>query len=279
MRFLLVFCASLFGCSIKSSTSSNTTITQNKVVPQAEYKAGQGPTETKGITKVEVLGIIDLQTEFEGFSMPIHMRARRLSIDETGVVAAHEHQARPGIAVMLSGEMTEFRDTQSFVRKVGDHSFEKTGVTHWWENKSGAPAQALVVDILTPKEEVSLTAFQKNFEWKEAPTENVGLSITKKAMLSLSGEDTVLSNKSLRLRVVDVAPDGVVGNHLHTSRPGFAYIVHGTLVEYRNDQSTSQKHETGTLVVEQNGVQHYWKNESGQTATVMVVDIVPTPKE
>ena len=92
--------------------------------------------------------------------------------------------------------------------------------------------------------------------------------------LTLTGEYPSLEGKSLRLRVVDVAPQGTVGLHLHKGRPGFAYILSGIFTEYRNDQEAKREHKTGSLVVERDGVQHWWKNESKANASVLVIDII-----
>ena len=266
MRMIMFFLA--IGCGTSKVKS-----TVPEVVPQTEYKQTEGPTKTQGISKVEVLGTINLQTEFTTLTSPLQMRARRLSISETGVVAAHEHQSRPGIAFMLSGEMTEFRGGESFVRKPGDHSFEQTGVTHWWENRSGKTAQALVVDILLPADSDSKEAHKETFVWPDPPKENSGLSIEKTAEIDLSSENAAFQGKKLRMRVIGVSPSGVVANHLHTSRPGFAYVLSGVLTEYRNDGSEEAKHEPGSLVIESHGVRHHWQNETEEQAKVLVIDI------
>ena len=67
-----------------------------------------------------------------------------------GVVGVHQHARRPGVLYMLEGELVEVRNDSKtpFQRGVGDVSFEKGGVIHWWRNDSGAEAIALVVDIV-----------------------------------------------------------------------------------------------------------------------------------
>jgi quercetin dioxygenase-like cupin family protein len=125
----------------------------DSVVPQAERKIAQdlkatGPKENKGVAVVQ-LGSTSLEGELPGVVGKI-MRAREITIEPGGVVAVHQHDGRPGLAYILEGEVYEHRndETGSVLRKVGAISFEKTGVTHWWENKSDKKMRAIVVDIV-----------------------------------------------------------------------------------------------------------------------------------
>lgn len=124
------------------------------VVPDAEKtiaqdKALEGPDKTSGIASVDLLAAIALGQEFEALKGQ-QLRVRELVIAPGGVVAVHEHNQRPGVAYIIEGEMTEHRSDQDapIVHKAGSVAVEHTGVSHWWENKSDAPARALVIDIL-----------------------------------------------------------------------------------------------------------------------------------
>ncbi len=262
----------MLACASKTPTTTQSN--NPSVVPAAETTAHEGPQKTVGITGVEILGMIDLQLEFDGFEEQVVMRARRLEISETGVVAAHEHQSRPGVAFMLAGAMTEFRDGKEILRKKGELSFERTGVKHWWKNLSGAPASALVVDILTPADPATIPSHTAKASPQNAEAQNTGLTIVKKDELPLTEEHPVLQQKKLRARVIDIAPGGTVGLHLHQGRPGFAYVLDGTLTEHRNDQVEPHQHQAGDLVVERNGVEHWWKNVSAAPARVLVIDLI-----
>lgn len=125
-----------------------------RVVPTHEHHAEAaktlgGPTETKGIASVLQLGAIGLAQDFPAMEGRV-LRARELEIAPGGVVAAHTHEARPGIAYILSGEILEHRSDHSepVLRRQGDAAFEYSGVSHWWENVSDQPVRALVVDIV-----------------------------------------------------------------------------------------------------------------------------------
>ena len=121
--------------------------TQEKAIAQAHHL--DGPTKTQGIASVVELASIALGDEFDGMSGQ-QFRVRELVIEPGGIVAVHQHQQRPGIAYILEGEMVEHRSDHDapLVRKAGDIAVERTGVSHWWENRSDQPARALVVDIL-----------------------------------------------------------------------------------------------------------------------------------
>lgn len=119
----------------------------------AQEQAAQGPTQNIGIASVVRLGGVALASEFAGMEGK-ELRVREITILPGGVIAVHQHDARPGAAYILEGEIVEHRNdaTSPITRVVGDIAFEKTGVTHWWENTSGAKVRALVVDIVdTPK--------------------------------------------------------------------------------------------------------------------------------
>ena len=124
------------------------------VVPDAERESAlkkgfSGPTENRGVTSVTPVGSVVLGGEFEGMQGRM-LRAREIVIAPGGVIAVHEHQQRPGVAYIIEGEIMEHRNDQQepLVRRPGDAAFEKTGVVHWWENRSNKPVRALVVDVV-----------------------------------------------------------------------------------------------------------------------------------
>lgn len=93
---------------------------------------------------LEVLG-----GEFDGMQGR-ELRAREIVIAPGGVIAVHEHNTRPGVAYILEGEIIEHRNDNDkpIRRRQGDAAFERTGVAHWWENRSEKTVRALVVDIV-----------------------------------------------------------------------------------------------------------------------------------
>ncbi|MDH4273895.1 MAG: cupin domain-containing protein [Gammaproteobacteria bacterium] len=150
-RVVVLFCLSLASTGIFAHEGHEH---GPAVVPQAErdlaaQKKVEGPTQNKGIKSVTVIGGVTLASEFPALEGR-QMRVRELVIEPGGVVAVHQHDMRPGMAYILEGEIVEHRNdhAEPVVRKKGDAAFEKTGVTHWWENKSTLPVRALVVDIV-----------------------------------------------------------------------------------------------------------------------------------
>ncbi len=124
------------------------------VVPEAERQAvagkkAQGPTQNKGIRSVTPLGAVGLGGDFPALQGR-ELRARVLVVEPGGVVAVHQHQQRPGVAYILEGSIYEHRagEPKPLLRGPGAVAFEKSGVIHWWENRSTGIVRALVIDIV-----------------------------------------------------------------------------------------------------------------------------------
>ena len=149
------FLASLltFGLSgFETFAGESKTIVPSHEKKKVQEESVKGPKKSVGIRSVKALGHVDLAKEFAAMKGR-SFRARKIVVAPKGVVAVHEHRSRPGIAYILEGEIYEHRGGKSFLRKAGDYSFEKTGVVHWWENRSDKEASALVIDIIENKPE------------------------------------------------------------------------------------------------------------------------------
>lgn len=123
-------------------------------VPSGEYeiakeKGESGPAETVGVKSSTILGMVPLGEDFGALEGRV-LRAREVVLLPGAQIAVHQHDARPGVLYVLEGELTEHRnDSESaIVRRMGQTSFEKAGVVHWWVNKTQTEARALVVDIV-----------------------------------------------------------------------------------------------------------------------------------
>lgn len=148
---MLMGCHAPHALSGAGGAHSHTDLT---VVPDhekdiAQRRALSGPTETQGIASIQQLVGLQLGDEFKDMAGQ-QLRARVLVVNPGAVVAVHQHERRPGFALILEGEMIEHRNDQEgpITRTVGDVAVERTGVSHWWENRSGQIARALVVDIV-----------------------------------------------------------------------------------------------------------------------------------
>ena len=105
-----------------------------QVTPEEEKKQAQemeasGPKETTGIKAVRPIGIVELEGEFEKPGDRV-LRGRELDIEPGGIVAVHRHDGRPGIAYIVSGQLTEHRVGVDgpVVKQAGDTALENTGV-------------------------------------------------------------------------------------------------------------------------------------------------------
>lgn len=78
------------------------------------------------------------------------VRLRRITVDPGGVIAWHAHDAVQGMAVVLSGEITEFRNTclDPIVFHAGDVAREDAQTAHGWRNTSRYPAVILVTHVV-----------------------------------------------------------------------------------------------------------------------------------
>jgi quercetin dioxygenase-like cupin family protein len=79
------------------------------------------------------------------------VRLRRIIVAPGGVIAWHDHAAIQGMALIVSGEMIEFRNTcLDPIRYVaGDVAREDAGTAHGWRNESDEEAVILVAHVVT----------------------------------------------------------------------------------------------------------------------------------
>jgi len=123
------------------------------VVSQKERAAAQdlgfpGPTESKGLSELKLVGAIPLVTDFPALAGR-QLRARTITLEPGGVIAVHKHEGRPAIAYHLEGEVIEHRSDspEPIVRRKGDVTLETPGLVHWIENRSDKPARIVAIDI------------------------------------------------------------------------------------------------------------------------------------
>lgn len=132
-------------------------IAQASVTPEAEVRQAaemdiNGPRKTTGIKALRILGTVPLAGEFEKPDQRV-LRGREIDIEPGGLVAVHRHNGRPGIAYIVSGQLTEHRVGVDgpVVKKAGDAVWEQTGTTHWWENEGNTVTRVIVVDLVPPE--------------------------------------------------------------------------------------------------------------------------------
>lgn len=79
------------------------------------------------------------------------VRLRRVTIAPGGVIAWHDHSAVQGMALMVSGEMVELRNTclDPITYRAGDIAREDASTAHSWRNETDEPAVVLVSHVIT----------------------------------------------------------------------------------------------------------------------------------
>jgi quercetin dioxygenase-like cupin family protein len=79
------------------------------------------------------------------------LRMRRLTVAKDGIVPTHDHDDRPSIVLVQTGELIEHSAFCSvpILHKAGESTPEfGKGHKHWWENKSGAPVILISTDVV-----------------------------------------------------------------------------------------------------------------------------------
>jgi len=109
------------------------------------YAGVKAPEKTSGIS-AEVAHINGLEAQIPAMS-GYQLRGRKLTILPGGGTVEHSHAERPGIVVVLSGEIVEVRNGKMQVFKEGDTWIEKSDTNHFVLNQSDAPAVIWMVDM------------------------------------------------------------------------------------------------------------------------------------
>ena len=270
---------SLFALSLACGSKNMPAEAAKSIEPPTEKPAVSpeiDPTKASGILTPHILHT-NLTHDYASVEAPLTLRARKLIIDDSGVVPKHTHDSRLGYAYIISGEITEYREgTEPLTRKTGDFITEEIGITHYWHNRSGSPVRAIVFDILPP--EIDLEATPSREPILDGLKENSGIrEVTILNTLSLDATYPELKGRVLRARMFTLDPDAVIGQHRHQERSGYVYVVSGEIVEIRNDIDKALTRRAGDVILEENGVQHYWENKSGAEVQLLSVDIFAPP--
>lgn len=109
----------------------------------------------------------------------------------------------------------------------------------------------------------------------KGPSKTSGIeSVKALGIVDLGAEFGAMQGHQMRARIFTINPGGVVARHEHRSRPGFAYIISGQILEHRNDQQTVLTRKPGDIAIERSGVVHYWENTFKEPVVALVVDII-----
>ena len=107
----------------------------------------------------------------------------------------------------------------------------------------------------------------------QSPLETRGVAVQPLATMDLGPEIHGMAGRQLRMRMVTIAPGGVVGPvHDHVDRPGMVYVLQGTITDHRNGVAT--EYGPGVGWPEDRNTTHWLENRGTVPAVEISVDIV-----
>lgn len=82
------------------------------------------------------------------------LRLRRITVAPGGVIAWHTHDVNQGMALLVSGELTEFRNTcmDPIRYRAGDVASEDAQTAHGWRNESDDTPAVILVAHVVPRQ-------------------------------------------------------------------------------------------------------------------------------
>ncbi len=108
------------------------------------------PTEHKGL-QVLTLGVIPEASMKAQIGLTGHkLQLREITIEPGGQIAKHGHETRPGLVKVIRGTWTEGRPGGEADYAASDDTgiLEDEATVHWFWNRGGEPATAIVCDIV-----------------------------------------------------------------------------------------------------------------------------------
>ena len=111
-----------------------------------------------------------------------------------------------------------------------------------------------------------------------AATAPVGVVDTELASVDLAKENVMLDQRRLRMRLMTIAPGGIVPFHSHEDRPALIMVNSGEIYEYSSKCAVPILHKTGEISREFLGTKHWWKNTGAQMVDLTIADIVNDKK-
>jgi len=105
------------------------------------------PTKGLIVTELEKFNLIKQLPQLKGYNI----RARKIIIPAGVSIAKHAHSERPGIAYVQSGEIIEYRGSESHLLKAGDSLREDFTTVHSYKNASDKDCVVIAFDISKEK--------------------------------------------------------------------------------------------------------------------------------
>jgi quercetin dioxygenase-like cupin family protein len=143
-RFLAAAAAAIAGIALASVAQAGECPADKRGVNVTK----PGPMAATGITDT-VLVATDLSKEKLALS-DHQLRLRRLVVEPNGIVPWHNHEDRPAIIYIVSGQIYEYASNCSvpILHQAGEATREGNGTAHWWQNTGKEAVVLLPADIL-----------------------------------------------------------------------------------------------------------------------------------
>jgi quercetin dioxygenase-like cupin family protein len=148
LRSIMVATLAAGGTGAASNTASAGSCPKDKVL--AKPRAIENAPDV-GVER-EILSMVKLQG-WRGVG-DLYLRTRRLTVAKDGIVPYHEHDDRPSIVTIVTGELIEHSALCAvpILHRAGETTPEfGAGHAHWWENKTGATVVLLSSDVVPPE--------------------------------------------------------------------------------------------------------------------------------
>jgi quercetin dioxygenase-like cupin family protein len=108
-----------------------------------------------------------------------------------------------------------------------------------------------------------------------APTETKGVTVQQLHSITLGPEIKEMAGWQLRMRLITVAPGGVLGVHDHKDRPAIDYVTQGALTDHRG--ANAKDYGPGTTIFETTDTVHWVENRGTTPAIAVSADILKQP--
>ena len=121
------------------------------VVFASGYAAGQRQPPAANVGQSdEMLRSLNLTEELTSVQGR-QLRMRKITLQQGGIQALHNHVGRPTVTYVLQGQVTYHQAGKpDVVANPGDGFAEGRATTHWGENTGTGPAVWIAVDIPVP---------------------------------------------------------------------------------------------------------------------------------
>jgi len=96
-------------------------------------------------------------------------------------------------------------------------------------------------------------------------------------VFDLSKQIGMKDERRTRVRYWIMPPGGIIGDHIHESRPAIVYLLEGEVIETKLDTDGKIKVEVigaNQVVFENSGIEHWWVNQSGKMVKMVAIDII-----